>query len=101
MIDSFGSCLILSWILFTIGLLVLLTRRSIFTLLLALIVMFNGSSLAWIAAVRYHGDSMGQVMALGLLAVIASQFLIGLGVIASALRNRGSADATEYRYLRD
>jgi NADH-quinone oxidoreductase subunit K len=101
MMISYGSCLILSWILFVLGLIVMLTRRSILTLLLALMLMFHATSLTWVAAVRFHGDPLGHVTTLAILGAIVSQFLIGLGVVIRIVRGQESADISKHNYLKN
>jgi NADH:ubiquinone oxidoreductase subunit K len=83
---SASSCLILSWILFVWGLITLLVRRNILTRLIAIVLMFNATSLAWVAGVRYHSDRGGQGIAFALLIAIGAQFLIGLGVMIRKVR---------------
>lgn len=101
MMISYGSCLILSWVLFVLGLMVMLTRRSILTLLLAVMLMFHAISLAWIAAVRFYGDPMGQITSLAILGAIVAQFVIGLGVIMSIVRAQESVDISKHNYLKN
>ncbi len=98
--NSLIPYLCLAWLLFCIGVVVLLSRRSLFGLLLALLLMFHGSMLAWVAAARYHHAMAYSWTGLGLLAVLAAQFLIGLGVIWHHLKQGRSLDIMEHSYLK-
>jgi NADH-quinone oxidoreductase subunit K len=50
--------------------------------------MLNGANLAFIAFARLHGQLDGQVFALAVMAIAASEVVVGLGLIV-ALNRRG------------
>jgi len=74
--------------LFAIGALGVMLRRSPLIILLSLEIMLNGANLAFIAFARLHGQLDGQVFALAVMAVAASEVVVGLGLIV-ALNRRG------------
>ncbi|MER3411568.1 MAG: NADH-quinone oxidoreductase subunit NuoK, partial [Thermoleophilia bacterium] len=85
--------LALAGFLFTIGALGVLLRRSPLIVLLSLELMLNGANLALIAFARHLGDEDGQVFALAVMAVAASEVVVGLGlIVAMFLGLTNSAD---------
>ena len=80
--------LAVSGFLFAIGALGVMMRRSPLIILLSLEIMLNGANLAFIAFARLHGQLDGQVFALAVMAVAASEVVVGLGLIV-ALNRRG------------
>jgi len=80
--------LAVSGFLFAIGALGVMMRRSPLIILLSLEIMLNGANLAFIAFARLHGQLDGQVFALAVMAIAASEVVVGLGLIV-ALNRRG------------
>jgi len=99
--STLNACLLLSWSLFASGLIILLTRRNILTLLFAILLMFNGTSLAWVASMRFHQQSGDWIGLAALLVVTAAQFLVGLGILRRIIRSQGSADISNYHYFKN
>ena len=80
--------LAVSGFLFAIGALGVMMRRSPLIILLSLEIMLNGANLAFIAFARLHGQLDGQIFALAVMAIAASEVVVGLGLIV-ALNRRG------------
>jgi NADH-quinone oxidoreductase subunit K len=87
-------------LLFTIGALGVLIRRSPLIILLALEIMLNGSNLALIAFARQQGTADGQVFALAVMAVAAAEVVVGLGLIVAMSRRRLPLDVDRMTTLR-
>ena len=68
--------------------------------LLSLEIMLNGGNLALIAFARLHGNHDGQVFALAVMAVAASEVVVGLGLIVAIARRRLDLDVDRLRVLR-
>jgi NADH:ubiquinone oxidoreductase subunit K len=92
---SLGSYLIVSAILFTIGLVGVMLRRSPLVVLLSLEVMLNSANLSLVAFSRYHGNHDGQVFALIVMGVAAAEVVVGLGLIVAMERRRLLLDTDE------
>ena len=92
--------LVLSGILFTVGALGVMIRRSPLIVLLSLELMLNGANLALIAFARYHGDPDGQIFALAVMAVAASEVVVGLGLIVAMARRNVDLDVDRLTTLR-
>ena len=83
----------LSAVLFGIGLYGIFIRRSPMIILLSVELVLNAANLALIAFSRYRGDASGQVFALVVMAVAASEVVVGLGLVVAMSRRRAELDA--------
>ncbi len=95
-----AAYLVLSVVLFATGALGVLLRRSPLIILLALEIMLNGANLALIALSRHHGNGDGQVFAVTVMAVAASEVVVGLGLIVAMSRRRVELDVDHMTHLR-
>ena len=86
--------------LFSIGTLGVLMRRSPLIVLLSLEIMLNSANLALISFSRLHGDHDGQIFALAVMAVAASEVVVGLGLIVAIARRKLVLDVDRFRLLR-
>jgi NADH-quinone oxidoreductase subunit K len=91
---------VIAAMLFTIGALGVLVRRSPLIILLSLEIMLNGSNLALIAFARHQGDATGQIFALAVMAVAAAEVVVGLGLIVAMARRRLELDVDRMTSLR-
>ncbi|HSS73762.1 MAG TPA: NADH-quinone oxidoreductase subunit NuoK [Gaiellaceae bacterium] len=92
--------LIISGCLFATGALGVLIRRSPLIVLLSLEIMLNGANLALIAFSRHFGNGDGQIFALTVMAVAASEVVVGLGLIVAMARQRLDLDVDKLSTLR-
>ena len=92
--------LVLSALLFAIGVSGVLLRRSPLVILLCLELMLNASNLALIAFSRMQGNEDGQVFAVIVMVVAACEVVVGLGIIVAAYRRRIPLDVDELRSLK-
>jgi NADH-quinone oxidoreductase subunit K len=95
-----GWYIFISAFLFSIGALGVLLRRSPLIILLSLEIMLNGANLALIAFARHAADPSGQIFALAVMAVAASEVVVGLGLIVAFARDRVDLDVDKLRSLR-
>ena len=86
--------------LFAIGAAGVLLRRSPLIVLLSLEIMLNGANLALITFSRHHGEASGQIFALAVMAVAASEVVVGLGLIVAIARRRLDLDVDKLSFLR-
>ena len=89
-----------SAVLFGIGLFGVFTRRSPIILLLSVEIMLNASNLALISIARYWGEQSGQVFALVVMAVAASEVVVGLGLVVALNRKGVPLDVDRLSSLR-
>src|SRR5438876_9248762 len=95
-----SAYLIISAFLFATGALGVLIRRSPLIVLLSLEIMLNGANLALIAFARHYGHGDGQIFALAVMAVAASEVVVGLGLIVAMARRSLELDVDRLRSLR-
>lgn len=86
--------------LFATGAVGVLIRRSPLIILLSLEIMLNGGNLALIAMARHAGNLGGQVFALAVMAVAASEVVVGLGLIVAMSRRNLELDVDKLSTLR-
>jgi NADH-quinone oxidoreductase subunit K len=86
--------------LFAVGALGVLLRRNPLIVLLSLEIMLNGANLALIAFSRHFANGAGQIFALAVMAVAASEVVVGLGLVVAINRRRLSLDVDELSTLR-
>ena len=87
-------------VLFATGAFGVLIRRSPLIILLSLEIMLNGANLSLIAFARQQGDGSGQIFALAVMAVAASEVVVGLGLIVAMARRRVELDVDKLTTLR-
>ena len=92
--------LAISGFLFAIGAAGVLLRRSPLIVLLALEIMLNAANLALISFARQQGDMDGQVFAVAVMAVAASEVVVGLGLIVAMGRRKLDLDVDRFSTLR-
>ena len=86
--------------LFATGALGVMLRRSPLIILLSLEIMLNAANLAFISFARLHGQLDGQVFALAVMAVAASEVVVGLGLIVALNRRDLELDVDKMNTLR-
>ncbi len=92
--------LVLSALMFAVGAVGVLIRRSPLVILLCLEIMLNSANLAFLAFARSLGNADGQIMALMVMVVAACEVVVGLGLIVAMYRRRLPLDVDEARGLR-
>ena len=92
--------LLVSAIVFCIGVAGVLTRRNPLVILLCLELMLNGSNLALVTFARMHGNGDGQLFALIVMVVAACEVAVGLGLIVAIFRRRLPIDVDEVAEMR-
>jgi NADH-quinone oxidoreductase subunit K len=92
--------IVLSALIFCIGLAGVLSRRNPLVVLLSLELLLNAGNLALVAFSRMWGNADGQIFALVVMVVAACEVVIGLGLIVAMYRNRIPIDVDEMSELR-
>ncbi len=88
--------LLLSALLFTIGLVGALSKRNAIVVLMCIEIMLNAVNLTLVAFYRYGGlDITGLVFALFVMTVAAAEVALGLAIIFSLYRSRETVDVAE------
>lgn len=92
--------LLLSALLFAIGLYGVLARRTAILIFMSIELMLNATNLAFVAFARASGNLDGQVMALVVIALAAAEVAVGLGIIVAVFRARSSTSVDDLAELR-
>jgi len=95
-----AAYLIVAAFLFTTGALGVLIRRNPLIVLLSLEIMLNGANLALIAFSRHFANGSGQIFGLAVMAVAASEVVVGLGLIVAMARKNLALDVDKFSSLR-
>jgi NADH:ubiquinone oxidoreductase subunit K len=94
--------LILSAVLFSIGLYGALAKRNAIAILMAIEIMLNGVNIAMVAFSRYIVPLQltGQVFAIFIIVVAAAEAAVGLAIILAIYRSRETIDATKINLMK-
>lgn len=84
--------LLVSSLLFAVGILGLMMRRNIIFILMSLEVMLNSTALAFVAAGAHWGQPDGQIVFMLILSVAAAEVAVGLGLVLQIQRRFKSLD---------
>jgi NADH-quinone oxidoreductase subunit K len=87
--------LVLSSLLFTIGLIGVLTRRNVIIIFMSIELMLNSVNLNLIAFADHLQRVSGQVFAVFVITMAAAEAAIGLGIVISLFRNKETVNADE------
>ena len=96
---SLGTYLIISLVLFAVGIVVILARKNVIAMLLGLELILNSAALNFVAYTRYVNQNLdGHVMALFILVIAAAEAAVGLAIVIRFFQIRESVhidDATQ------
>jgi NADH-quinone oxidoreductase subunit K len=92
--------LVLSAVIFAIGVLGVLARRNLLVVLMSIELMLNAVNLTFIAFSRFLASMQGQVIVFFVMAVAAAEAVIGLAIIISVFRHRRSLDPQDMQLLK-
>ena len=94
--------LVLSAVLFSIGLFGALSKRNVIAVLMAMEIMFNAVNIAMIAFSRFVVPKLltGQVFAIFIITVAAAEVALGLAIVIALYRTRETVDAGEANLLK-
>ncbi len=92
--------LIASALLFSIGLIGIITRRNVLMILLSIEIMFNAANLAFVAYARAWGDLSGQVVVFFIITVAAAEVTVGLAIAILLARRLKTLNADEVNLLK-
>ncbi len=84
--------LIVSALIFSIGLIGVLRRRNLLMLFFATEVMLNAVNIAFAAISHYYNDLAGQMFAFFIIAIAASEVAVGLGLLILLYKKYGTLD---------
>lgn len=103
-VENFGSLtlahyLLVSAILFAVGLIGFLTRRNMIIMFLCTELIFQAAAVAMIAFGRFHMNVSGQVFVIFILTVAAAEAALALGLVVLLFRRRETLSAEAWSEL--
>ncbi|MDQ8161728.1 MAG: NADH-quinone oxidoreductase subunit NuoK [Gemmatimonadota bacterium] len=94
-----AEALIVSAILFVIGVVGVLTRRNAIILFMCAELMLNAVNLSFVALAKLHGVT-GHVFVIMVMTIAAAEAAVGLAILISVFRHFGTVDLSSLRTLR-
>jgi len=92
--------LVLSGLLFSVGVAGVLLRRNVVVVIMSVELMLNAANLALVTFSRYLPGEDGQVLTFLVIAVAASEAAVGLALVVQIARQRGTVDTDDLTLLR-
>jgi NAD(P)H-quinone oxidoreductase subunit 4L len=94
--------LVLSAVLFSLGLFGALSRRNSIVILMCIEIMLNAANIALVAFSRFVTpvELTGQTVAIFSIVVAAAEVAVGLAIIIALYRQRKSIDVTDINLLK-
>ncbi|MBI5815832.1 MAG: NADH-quinone oxidoreductase subunit NuoK [Nitrospinae bacterium] len=92
--------LALSAVLFSIGVVGVLTRRNIIVIMMSIELMLNAGNLLFVTFARHMGDMGGHVFVFMVMAVAAAEAAVGLAIALALFKNRATVDIDEMNILK-
>lgn len=92
--------ILLSTILFVIGLIGVMVRKNIIIVFMCIEIMLNAANLMLVATSVYYNNAGGQIMVFFTMAVAAAEVAVGLAIIVMAYRNVNSTNIDIFNKLK-
>ena len=92
--------LVVSVLLFCLGLLGVLVRRNVLVIYMSLELMLNAANLALVAFSRFNNNLNGQVIVFFIITVAASEVAVGLALIVALYRRRQTTHVEDLTSMR-
>jgi NADH-quinone oxidoreductase subunit K len=92
--------LFLSGMVFSIGIVGVMTSRNVLKILLSLELLLAASNLLFVAFSRFNGDYTGQLIVFFVILVAAAEVAIGLAIIVLMYRRLSTIQADELKDLK-
>ncbi|MBZ7986788.1 NADH-quinone oxidoreductase subunit NuoK [Campylobacter canadensis] len=87
-----NNYLILSFILFVIGIIGILKRQNLIMFFISTEIMLNAANLAFVSISKIHNDLNGQIFAIFIMAIAACEIVVGLSLCVIKFRQDKSLD---------
>ncbi len=97
---SLNYYIILSTVLFCIGVLGVMIRRNAIIMFMCIELMLNAVNLLMVAFSRHFGDTNGQVFVVFIMAVAAAEVAVGLAILMMIYRNAKTSDTEVLNQLK-
>ncbi len=91
---------ILSALLFSVGLFGLIARRNVISLFFSLELLLNSANLLFVGFSKVYGNFYGELFVFFVLAVAAAEAAVGLAIVVAIYRLKGSVNTEDFSSLR-
>jgi NADH:ubiquinone oxidoreductase subunit K len=92
--------MVLSLIVFCIGVFGFLSRKNIIIMLMSIELMLNAVNINLVSMSHYLQDLRGQILAFFVIAVAAAEAAIGLAIVIALFRNKATAHVDEMNEMK-
>ncbi|MBU1208841.1 MAG: NADH-quinone oxidoreductase subunit NuoK [Proteobacteria bacterium] len=97
---SLSSYLILSAILFSVGVVGFMLRRNTIVIFMSIELMLSAANLAFVAFSRFLDSMDGQIFVFFVMAVAAAEAAVGLAIIMAMYRAKETVNADEMNLMK-
>jgi NADH-quinone oxidoreductase subunit K len=91
---------ILAAMLFTIGIVGVLVRRSALVIFMSIELMLNAVNLSFVAFSKQNGQMDGQIFVFFVMSVAAAEVAVGLAILVAIFRSRETANVDDVHLLK-
>jgi len=95
-----SNYLVLSAMLFLIGVMGVLFRRSALIIFMSIELMLNAVNLSFVAFARLWNEADGQLFVMFIFTVAAAEAAVGLAIVIALFRQRDSVDVDEVNLMK-
>jgi NADH-quinone oxidoreductase subunit K len=92
--------LVISVVLFTLGLVGVIRRKNLLMLFFATEIMLNAVNIGFVALSKYYNDLSGQMFSFFIIAVAASEVAVGLGLLIVWYKRKNPIDLDSLQSMR-
>jgi NADH-quinone oxidoreductase subunit K len=92
--------LILSAVLFVIGVMGVLLRRNVIVVFMSIEIMLNAVNISLIAFDKYLNQHDGQIFSFMVICVAAAEVSVGLAIVISMFRNKPTVNLDEFNLMK-
>jgi NADH-quinone oxidoreductase subunit K len=97
---NLNAVLLISFLLFSVGVIGILIRRNALIILMCVELMLNAANLNFIAFARHNGSVSGQAFALLLMGFAAAEVAVGLALVVALYRKRDTIQVDDLNLLK-
>jgi len=101
MVVPLEHVIILSGLLFSIGVMGVLFRRNVIIIFMSIELMLNAVNLALVGFSRYHNNVDGQIFVFLVMTLAAAEVSVGLAIIVALFRNRQTVNINEMNLMKN
>ena len=92
--------LVLSAILFTVGVVGVMIRRNVLIIFMSVEMMLNAVNLSFVALARHFMSMNGQIFVLMVMVVAAAEVAVGLAIVMTIIRRKDTTNIEDVNLLK-